>query len=795
MSKRLAFRISAVVLWIALLSYLIQRAGPGALLESLHRMGWKLALIIALGGVSHLVKTWAWRLTLEGNGGRASFARMFQLRLVSEATGQIGPIGQLFGDGLRVSALSGAIPIDSRVSSVTLDRALFVVAGAIVSIVGIAAALLLLPLTDALRLYAVLFAIIVVGLLCVAAVAAVRRWPFLSSSARALSRIRYIGGRVQGMLPLIHSVENRLFEFHHTAPVVFWASLGLNLVCHGLAVLEVYFVLMLLGVKAGLLGALVFEAVTKLVNIVGSLNPGNIGTYEGGNVLIARMFALSATTGLSVAVARRVRAIFWAAAGIICLLFMSRHRVSSGSGNIPLGDVAVSSQPEEPKMSRSFSALIFASKAESSLFRVGTLPVLLRTILAMRKLGASRILVYADPATRRKAKCELLEMGRFPRYVEWIEPRSGVSLPRLLQQVFDESRAHKLLVVDGRTAYQPALLRKACEWTGEDGALSLTTAGKPIGIEVFSATFARDAAELCPSYVYTLDEMQSWLMSAPALQCDEVEPESWQRVVTPEDRLAAERKLDRWLVKPTDGIFARMNRRVSVLISRQLIKLPITPNMVSLFTLGVGLVAGIFFGCGGYWAVLVGAILSVCASILDGCDGEVSRLKLMESDFGCWLETVCDWLYYLFIFAGMAIGLSKNLKPGTVMGWGSMLVFGTVMSFAITGFGRHRFAKGRPEQYLKIWQSNAERRHSNPILYIGRNTEFIIRRCFLPYALLFFALLNIMNVAFFLTAIGANLVWLMSLYSYGAFDRVRVGRDKGVSVLPDPVASGSVQPL
>src|SRR4051794_23964660 len=41
---------------------------------------------------------------------------------------------------------------------------------------------------------------------------------------------------------------------------------------------------------------------------------------------------------------------------------------------------------------------------------------------------------------------------------------------------------------------------------------------------------------------------------------------------------------------------------------------------------------------------LIGAVLSVSASILDGCDGEVARLKLMESDFGCWLETVCDYL-------------------------------------------------------------------------------------------------------------------------------------------------------
>ena len=62
------------------------------------------------------------------------------------------------------------------------------------------------------------------------------------------------------------------------------------------------------------------------VDIAGSFNPGNLGTYEGGNILIARMFALPTSTGLAVAVARRARAIFWTAAGVICLILLSRQK-------------------------------------------------------------------------------------------------------------------------------------------------------------------------------------------------------------------------------------------------------------------------------------------------------------------------------------------------------------------------------------------------------------------------------------------------------------------------------------
>jgi len=161
--------------------------------------------------------------------------------------------------------------------------------------------------------------------------------------------------------------------------------------------------------------------------------------------------------------------------------------------------------------------------------------------------------------------------------------------------------------------------------------------------------------------------------------------------------------------------------------------------MVRLCTLGVSFAAGVFFAFGGYWNMLTGAVLSWLASVLDGCNGEVARLKLQDSAFGCWLETVCDYLYYLFIFAGMTIGLVRSSGNRTYLVWGAFLVYGAVASILTTGLQRHKLTSGRPEQHLGEWHKKAESRSSNPFLFLGRHTEFIIRRCFLPYVFLFFA--------------------------------------------------------
>jgi hypothetical protein len=193
-----------------------------------------------------------------------------------------------------------------------------------------------------------------------------------------------------------------------------------------------------------------------------------------------------------------------------------------------------------------------------------------------------------------------------------------------------------LLLIEGNATFHPSLLRKASEWNDEAAALALTSGNKLVGIHVLSLEMIRYVAEHRPLQGDTLEELHASLTAMHSVVCIPVSENLWQRVRAPEDCRPAEQKLDRWLVKPTDGIHARMNCRIFIPISRQIIRFPITPNMVSIFTLGVGFASATFFAYGGYWNTLLGAFLCLSASILDGCDGEVARLKLQESDFGCW---------------------------------------------------------------------------------------------------------------------------------------------------------------
>jgi phosphatidylglycerophosphate synthase len=409
----------------------------------------------------------------------------------------------------------------------------------------------------------------------------------------------------------------------------------------------------------------------------------------------------------------------------------------------------------------------------SPLPQVGSVPILLRSILGAAKAGAARIVVVIDRVKGLPVRQELLKTGRVPDNVEWCGWISEEdSLSSLIGQVTSEIHGNIVLIAGDRV-YHPSLHKRAAEWDGGADALTLMTGDEVVGICSLSREASIDLAIHNPATIGSLEDTEYWMSRTHDVETVAVADEQWQRVLNQQQCALAERKLDSWLVKPTDGIFARMNRRISIPISRRIIPFPITPNMVSLFTLGVSFAAGIFLALGGYWNMLTGAVLSWFSSVLDGCDGEVARLKLQESAFGCWLETICDNLYYLFIFSGLTIGLVRSSGNRSYLIWGGLLLSGATMSFLMTGLQRHQMTNGQPERYLQEWHKKADSRSSNPLLYLGRQTEFIIRRCFLPYVILFFALCGVMNWFLVGAAIGANMVWIVALYSHFSFTPTR----------------------
>lgn len=120
----------------------------------------------------------------------------------------------------------------------------------------------------------------------------------------------------------------------------------------------------------------------------------------------------------------------------------------------------------------------------------------------------------------------------------------------------------------------------------------------------------------------------------------------------------AEKALLRSLRKPQDGWTSTyLNRYISLAITRLLARTPLRPNQLSVGILAIGLAGAVLAAMGQYWSMALGALLFQAQSVLDGCDGELSRVTYRGSRLGEWLDTVGDDLTNYGFFAGAAWGL------------------------------------------------------------------------------------------------------------------------------------------
>ncbi|MFZ1130660.1 MAG: lysylphosphatidylglycerol synthase domain-containing protein [Terriglobales bacterium] len=319
-----SLRFFAAVLGLGLLGYLVFRTGPVAVWKQLQAVGWGFALVILLGGLSQLAKTYAWRQAFTCDISGLSWFRSFVAQLISDGIGQFGVAGKVLGEGTRISLLGRAVTLPNALSAGAIDGALHIFTAVLIAVSGISATLLLAPLSGAWRVYAVLLVAVLIAAAILAGVSVRNRWQLVGRATRALGRLPWLHTWVSGKQPIIDSAEGNLLSFPEEAPAAFWATFLFNLLWHMLAVLEVYIILRFMGAKVAIGGAFIVEALTKVINLVGAFNPGNFGTYEGGNMIIARMFGVTGTAGLTLALCRRARTAFWAAVGALCMVVIKR---------------------------------------------------------------------------------------------------------------------------------------------------------------------------------------------------------------------------------------------------------------------------------------------------------------------------------------------------------------------------------------------------------------------------------------------------------------------------------------
>ena len=305
---------------------------------------------------------------------------------------------------------------------------------------------------------------------------------------------------------------------------------------------------------------------------------------------------------------------------------------------------------------------------QQSATRIAGLSVLQRTIFALEHAGVHSITLVPQSATDRTIALPLTRSGE--THVRWNTPEELPSTINgdvllLLRPVILNSTAIDALS-DLDVASGAILAIDAADRSGKSFATGIYLITGDVVAHV-----SRLMAGAIGGSIGDSAETRAQLSAGVCYPLGAISDMS--------ENQAAEKALLESLRKNTDGFFAYwFDRRLSTAISRYLVNTGVTPNQLSVLTLFPALVGALLIAVPDNLISCLGALLFLVSTILDGCDGEVARLKYLESENGALIDMLCDNIGNVALFTGIVVHVYLDAPGAGLLYAGVAIIGGTV---------------------------------------------------------------------------------------------------------------------
>lgn len=734
-------------------------------LDTVRRLGVAIPLALLLSGLWHLVRTWAWAWCFP-QPRQVSFLRLARVRLAAEAFSYLTLRG-IAGEPLKVVLLDDRVDAREATAAVALERLAYMIGTTLIVGVGSAVALLLLPLTPVwfrvFRAFAIVAA--VVTLFTVVVIAG--RGTYVHAMFTGWDRrfgTAIAGGRIARF---ISSVERQMLGLVRSHPKRLAVLMTATILSYLLMSLEAWVILVASGTAITPVGALTVETFSRVASFASAFIPANLGALEASSLAAVAAVGI-AGGGAALALVRRIRGLFWAGVGL-AIYPRGTRRPLARTGEA----LTVAPAPAGPVL---LYVMRDPSVRISPHSRLAGLPLSERIIRAALRAGYARVVVAASTCGVLRATCDVPGASDVPRATD--DRHDDRQFERFVRQFGERVIVARdaaswraalrsldplmtVTAVGAGTLVSPALLIDAAGHAAGVGEIRDVPAGDQWPISGAVRLTAGDAADIDA----LADALRTRIATAARPSGDDVSFGRARlaiRAVEPADLPHAEFILRRSSYKDTDAKVARFNRRISVPISVALIRTPLTANQLSVMLVAVGFYSGWLFSIGSYWPGVLAGFLSLAASVLDGCDGEIARLKYQESALGCWIETFGDYSYYVAIFVGITVGAVHQTGFEIFYWIGALALTATIVTFAMLIYLRARITNGQPDRLHAVARDRFQAEQSLWSRIIWR-ISFVATRAAMPYGIMVFALLYILPGIIILAAIGANIYWVTLL--------------------------------
>lgn len=294
----------------------------------------------------------------------------------------------------------------------------------------------------------------------------------------------------------------------------------------------------------------------------------------------------------------------------------------------------------------------------ASFLLVGGVPLIRRTVLCAQRAGFARVVALSDGDGRRLSRILAAD-------------RRTAGVPVLDRAAADAVVGDRVALIPSDCVVSPATFEPIAMAGGRGPLLFVSDGELDAHIAVGSRDLLREGTNLSAQPRASLGE-------APLLR---VRDAASARAA--EDRLVAEL---RSATADTDGPIARLDRAISIRLSRHLLRTPLRPNHITLIGTAIGLLGAWSLAAGTYAHGLLGTLLFWAAVILDGCDGEVARLKLQDTRFGYLLDVTTDNIVHAAVFVGLGAGVFRASPDGVHRLLPILLFGGFALALVVTWF-------------------------------------------------------------------------------------------------------------
>lgn len=241
--------------------------------------------------------------------------------VIGEAMSNTIPLGILISGTSKAIAVRKRIPLVAGLSSVATENLFYCLATGIFLVLGAVTLVRGFVVDRALAIAINLVIVLIVVLLLLGILMVIRQWHFASETCEWLYRKGFLPGLLKkGRLDVRH-FEDLIYGFYRRYPQRFLPICLLEGAFYVLGIAEVWYILSRLSdIVPGFLTAFLLESVSRLVTIIFKLIPFVIGVDEAGAQFVGDTVALAAGVGVTLAIIRKGRILFWTAIGLILII-------------------------------------------------------------------------------------------------------------------------------------------------------------------------------------------------------------------------------------------------------------------------------------------------------------------------------------------------------------------------------------------------------------------------------------------------------------------------------------------